>query len=348
MACRLVSKIYLSYSGGKFCYDAAMRNLTLRHLRTVRAIVREGSIAKASKGLGLTGPAVTLQLKQMEDELGLALFDRTNEGMRPTDAGRRLFDAAQAVDERLGQFADEIEALKGLSAGHLRLGAVSTAKYFAPKMMAAFMRSHPKIAITLSVGNREETIASLHDHEIDVALMGRPPKDFAVRAALFGDHPLVIIAPPDHPLAGARDISKEAIAREQFLIREPGSGTRISLEIFLSDIPGRLDSLGTEMGSNETIKQAVMAGLGIAFISAHTIAQEVELGRLVTLDVVGMPIRRQWYSVSRADRSLTPAMQAFETFLAKSGAQHLPLVARPYPLSAFPDLAAPAWAQETR
>ena len=113
----------------------------------------------------------------------------------------------------------------------------------------------------------------------------------------FGDHPLVIIAPPDHPLARARDISKERIAEEHFLIREPGSGTRISLEIFLSDVPGRLDDLGVEMGSNETIKQAVMAGLGIAFISAHTIASEVEAGRLVILDVVGMPIRRQWFAV---------------------------------------------------
>lgn len=312
-----------------------MRTLSLRQLRAVSAIHREGSIARASRVLGLTGPAVTLQLKQVEDEAGLALFDRTNEGMRPTDAGHAYIETAQAIEERLQQLQDELDALKGLGAGHLRLGAVSTAKYFAPRLMAAFKRANPGIDITLMVGNREETIASLRDHRIDIALMGRPPKDLPVRAAVFGDHPLVIIAPADHPLTHRRDISKEEIAAEHFLMREPGSGTRISLEIFLSDIPGRLDNLGTEMGSNETIKQAVMAGLGIAFISAHTIEQEVELKRLVTLDVVGMPIRRQWYSVSRADRNLSPAMHEFETFLAMNGAQYLPIVARPYPLSAF-------------
>jgi LysR family transcriptional regulator, low CO2-responsive transcriptional regulator len=312
-----------------------MRNLTLRQLRAVQTVMKEGSVARAAKVLGLTGPAVTLQLRQIEEESGLSLFDRTTEGMRPTDAGLVVVEAARAVDDRLRELSDRIDALKGVRAGRLRLGAVSTAKYFGPGLMAAFMRNHPNIEMTLTIGNRAETIRSLRDHEIDVALMGRPPKDFAVRSAVFGDHPLVIIAPAGHRLASRRDISKEEIAAEHFLIREPGSGTRISLEIFLSEIPGRLDSLGTEMGSNETIKQAVMAGLGVAFISAHTIAQELELGRLVMLDVAGMPIRRQWYSVSRADRSLSPPMRAFEDFLARSGAAHLPLVSRPYPASAF-------------
>ena len=152
-----------------------------------------------------------------------------------------------------------------------------------------------------------------------------------MRASAFGDHPLVIIAAPDHPLAKARDISKERIAEETFLIREPGSGTRISLEIFFADIPGRIDDLGIEMGSNETIKQAVMAGLGIAFISAHTIAMEVEFGRLAVLDVIGMPIRRQWFAVMRADRAISPAMATFHDFLMQKGAAHLPLLAKLYP-----------------
>ena len=211
---------------------------------------------------------------------------------------------------------------RACAAGSLRLGVVSTAKYFAPQLMAAFMKEYPDIDMRLAVGNRAETIASLKNHEVDIALMGRPPKDVPVRASAFGDHPLVIIAPPDHPLAKARDISKERIAEEHFLIREPGSGTRISLEIFLSGLPGRLDDLGIEMGSNETIKQAVMAGLGIAFISAHTIASEVEAGRLVILDVVGMPIRRQWFAVMRTDRAISPAMATFHDFLMRKGAMY--------------------------
>ena len=193
------------------------------------------------------------------------------------------------------------------------------------------MKEHPDIDMRLAIGNRAETIDRLKNHDIDIALMGRPAKEVPVRASVFGDHPLVIIAPPDHKLASVREISKERIAEEHFLIREPGSGTRISLEIFLSDVPGRIDDLGVEMGSNETIKQAVMAGLGIAFISAHTIAAETEAGRLVILDVVGMPIRRQWFSVMRSDHAISPAMATFHDFLMRKGAMYLPLFGKLYP-----------------
>jgi DNA-binding transcriptional LysR family regulator len=251
--------------------------------------------------------------------------------MRPTAAGLAFVDAAQAIEERLRLLEDQMDAIKGVRTGSLRLGVVSTAKYFAPSLMAAFMKEYPDIAMRLIVGNRAETIGNLKNHDLDIALMGRPAKDVPVRATAFGDHPLVIIAPPDHPLAKARDISKERIAEENFLIREPGSGTRISLEIFLSELPGRLDDPGVEMGSNETIKQAVMAGLGIAFISAHTIASEVEAGRLVILDVVGMPIRRQWFAVMRTDRAISPAMATFHDFLMRKGAMYLPLFGKLYP-----------------
>ena len=308
-----------------------MRNLTLKHFKAVQAIVGHGKIVNAARLLGLSPPAVTMQLRQLEEEIGLVLFDRTSEGMRPTAAGLAVVDAAQAIEERLRLLQDQMDAIKGVRSGSLRLGVVSTAKYFAPSLMAAFMKEYPDIDMRLAVGNRAETIASLRNHDVDIALMGRPPKDVPVRASAFGDHPLVIVAPPDHPMAATRDISKERIAEEHFLIREPGSGTRISLEIFLADVPGRIDDLGIEMGSNETIKQAVMAGLGIAFISAHTIASEVEAGRLVILDVVGMPIRRQWFAVMRVDHAISPAMATFHDFLMRKGAAHLPLVGRLYP-----------------
>ncbi|MGV8937325.1 MAG: LysR family transcriptional regulator [Allorhizobium sp.] len=310
-----------------------MRNLTLKHLRTTQAILKHKTIAAAANALGLTPSAITIQLKQIEEEAGILLFDRTHDGLRATQAGLAFIDAAQMIDERLNLLDDEINAIKGLRRGSLALGVVSTAKYFAPHLMATFLKEHPDIAITLVIGNRSDIIASLKSHEIDIALMGRPPKDLPLRSAVFGDHPLVMIAAPDHPLAKSRAITKEEIAREHFLVRERGSGTRISLEIFLSEVPGRLDELGTEMSSNETIKQAVMAGLGIAFISAHTIAMELEFGRLVMLDVIGMPIRRQWFSVMRTDRSLSPAMSAFQDFLRRRGAQCLPFFDRLYPES---------------
>lgn len=312
-----------------------MFNVTLRQIRTLQAIYASGKISSAAKELGLTAPAVTLQLKQVEEEAGTMLFDRTVGGMRPTDAGLAFIEAAQAIGERLRLLQDEVDAIKGIRKGTLRLGVVSTAKYFAPQLMAGFMKEFPDIDMTLATGNRQETIASLKNHEVDISLMGRPPKDVPVRAMVFGDHPLVIVARPDHPLARLRDISKERIAREHFLIRERGSGTRISLEIFLGEMPGRLDNLGAEMGSNETIKQAVMAGLGIAFISAHTVASELETGRLVILDVIGLPIRRQWFSISRSDRTRSPAMIAFEDFLLDKGAMYLPLLSTLYPDAAY-------------
>lgn len=308
-----------------------MRNLTLRQLRAIQAIATNGKIVNAARLLGLSPPAVTIQLRQAEEDAGIELFDRTAEGMRPTAAGLVFVDAAQMIEERLRLLEDQIDAIKGVRTGTLKLGVVSTAKYFAPRLMAAFMKEHPDIEMRLSIGNRAETIASLKNHDVDIALMGRPAKDIPVRASAFGDHPLVIIAPPEHPLAHMRDISKERIAQENFLIREPGSGTRISLEIFLGEVPGRLDDLGVEMGSNETIKQAVMAGLGIAFISAHTIASEVEAGRLVILDVTGMPIRRQWFAVTRSDHALSPAMATFHDFLMRRGAMYLPLFGKLYP-----------------
>lgn len=304
-----------------------MTEFSLRQLQVVAAIHRAGKIIHASKQLGLTQPAVSLQLQEAEARAGTPLFDRTPDGMRPTAAGEAVIDAALLIEERLRILSDEVAAVATGRKGRLRLGAVSTAKYFAPPMIAAFMREQPDVKVSLFVGNRAETINNLRDRRVDIALMGRPPQEFAVRSVLFGQHPLVVVAAPSHPLAGEKGISKERIAEESFLIRETGSGTRLALDMYLSDLPGRLDEPGTEMGSNETIKQAVMAGLGIALISSHTIALEMELRRLVVLDVEGLPIRRQWFQVSRADHVLTPAMTSFEDFLESRGKSFLPQVA---------------------
>ena len=307
-----------------------MRNLTLRQLRSVTAIGRHAKIVAAAGELGITPSAVTLQLQQLEHDTGLLLFDRTNTGMRATAAGLAVIDAARSIEERLRVLVDEIDAIKGVRRGSLRLGVVSTAKYFAPRLMAGFIAEYPDIEMRLFVGNRAETIERLKDHEIDIALMGRPPAGVPARAVVFGDHPLVIIAAPGHPLVGKRDITREEVARESFLMREPGSGTRISMEIFMRDVAGWLEKLAIEMDSNETIKQSVMAGLGVAFISAHTVAAEMETERLALLDVVGMPLRRQWYSVARSDRAMTPALGAFDEFLARQGARHLPFFKQLY------------------
>lgn len=301
-----------------------MRNLTLRQLRAVRAVMRHRKISAAAAQLGLTAPAVTLQIKEVERELGITLFDRTVDGVHPTFAGRAVVEAARMIEDRLEELSSDIDAIKGVRKGALTLGVVSTAKYFAPRIVASFMKLYPGINLQLMVGNRAEVVAALEARTVDMALMGRPPRDLPVRSVLIGDHPLVIVAAPDHPLAKERAISKDRIAREPFLVRETGSGTRSSLEFFFADIPDRLDRIGTEMGSNETIKQAVMAGLGVAFISAHVIELEMELHRLVILDVVGLPIHRQWFLVSRSDRTLAHALATFQDFLVARGTEFLP------------------------
>ncbi|GAC1613132.1 MAG: LysR family transcriptional regulator [Novosphingobium sp.] len=305
-----------------------MRQITLRQLRAVLAVNRLGTTNLAARELGLTPSAVTLQIQQAEAELESTLFDRTRDGFRATTAGVAVIAAAQAIDARLNQLADELIGVRTSGRGILRFGAVSTAKYFAPALAAAFMAEFPGIEVRLRIGNRASIVTDLAERNVDVALMGRPPWQVAVQSFLIGEHPLVIIAAPDHLLATDRHISKRRIAAETFLVREHGSGTRSSLELFFADVPGRTDRLGQEFGSNESIKQAAMAGLGVAFISAHTIATEVELGRLVILDVIDTPVRRQWFTVNLLDRSSSPAMTAFGDFISRRGAEFLPAVAR--------------------
>jgi len=303
-----------------------MRALTLRQLRAALAIDRLGKITLAAREIGLTPSAVTLQLQQAEAAAGAALFDRTRGGLRATDAGRAVIAAGQAIELRLAMLGEELTAIRGVGRGTLRLGAVSTAKYFAPRLMAAFLDEHPGIDLRLSIGNRAATIAALEQQEVDIVLMGRPPREMPVNTYLIGEHPLVMIAPPGHALAGARGITRAHLAEQPLLVREPGSGTRNSLDLFLGELAGQRPSRSTEFSSNETIKQAVMSGLGLALISAHTIALEAQLGLLVILDVVGTPIRRQWFSVSRADRALSPPMAAFRNFIGRRGREFLPVV----------------------
>ncbi|MDL2339905.1 MAG: LysR family transcriptional regulator [Pseudomonadota bacterium] len=306
-----------------------MHNLTLRQLRAVIAVNRLGKISLAAGEIGLTAPAVTLQIQQAEAEAGVPLFDRTSDGLRPTDAGTAVVQAALAIEERIGELGDQLDAVAGGRQGSLRLGAVSTAKYFAPQLVAAFMAEVPGVDLQLLIGNRAVTIDAIENRQVDIALMGRPPRHLPVQPTLIGEHPLVIIARPDHVLADKSRIRKSRIAQERLLVREQGSGTRISLELFLGDMPGRLENLDMEFSSNETIKQAVMAGLGLGFISAHTIAMEVEIGRLKILDVVGTPVRRQWFAVSRADRSASPTMIVFKDFIARRGRDFLPALVTP-------------------
>jgi DNA-binding transcriptional LysR family regulator len=300
-----------------------LARVTLRQLRAFAAVTASGSISAAAQALAVTPPAVSLQMRQLEDAAGLPLLDRSRGSMRPTDAGRVLLRSIAEIETALSASAEQFAALRGIERGRVAVGVVSTAKYFAPHALALFSREHPGIDVRLVVGNRGEVLAALRDMSIDFALTGRPPEDFPVDRGVIGDNPHIIVGPPEHPLAHERDVPLARLAGETFLLREEGSGTRALMQRLFSDA-GLSPNLGMEIGSNETVKQAVMAGLGIALLSAHTVSAELEDGRLVSFDIPGLPIVRQWYVTKKRERHLLPAAQALWDFFEKRSADYLP------------------------
>jgi DNA-binding transcriptional LysR family regulator len=296
-----------------------MRNATLRQLRTFTEVARRQSYTAAAKALHLTQPAVSMQVRQLEDAAGLPLVEQLGRRVHLTDAGRELLRYASGVTELLREAEDAMKALQGVGGGELQIAVTSTAKYFAPRLLAEFRRRHPEVRLRLAVSNREAVVRALTDNTVDLAVMGRPPRGLDTEAAAFAQHPIAVIAAPDHPLAGRRRLPLAALAGETFIIRERGSGTRAAMEhVFAERGFGARETL--EMSSNETIKQAVMAGMGIAFLSMHTIGLELRAGRLALLAVSGLPVMREWYVIHRRGKRLSPAAQAFKSFLLEQGA----------------------------
>lgn len=298
-------------------------NITLRQLRAIAALHKHGSVTRAAGELNVSPPAVTLQVKALEDQLGIRLVERGSGGMVLTQGGLVIADASARIEAVLREAEAALAAIAGAERGEVRVGIISTAKYYAPRALAAFAQAHPGIDLRLSVGNRGEIIDGLAHHMVDLAIMGRPPTDMKVIADEIGDHPHVVVAPPGHRLCGLRDIPVTELNGEVMLVREAGSGTRRLMETYFTEA-GIAPRIGMQIGSNETIKQSVMAGLGISFISAHTVDAEVTDGRLVLLDIVGLPIVRQWFAVHLAERAMMPAAAALLAFLRAQGNQFLP------------------------
>lgn len=297
-----------------------MRHVTLRMLRVFAAVARQSSVTAAAKELHLTQPAVTMQVKELERSCGAPLFERLGRRIYLTEAGRELAACAANVTENLRETQERLDALRGLKKGLLKLGAVSTAQYFAPALLAAFTRLHSDVNVRFSVGNREETVRHLAENEIDLAIMGRPPREIETLAEPFARHPLIIIAAPSHPLAGKRRVPLKKLESERFLIREEGSGTRASMERVFAQAQLTYQA-SMEMNSNETIKQTVIAGMGISFISAHTVGLELKARKLAALDVVGLPVVRDWFVIHRKDKRLSPIAAAFRRFVLENGSR---------------------------
>ena len=296
-----------------------MRSATLRQLRTFTEVARRLSFTAAAKSLHLTQPAVSMQVRQLEQAAGLPLLEQFGRRVHLTDAGRELLRYAAGISDLLREAEDAMKALQGVGGGELSLAVTSTAKYFAPRLLAEFRRSHPEARLRLAVSNREAVVRELTENTVDLAVMGRPPRGLDTEAAPFAKHPIGIIAAPDHPLAGRKRLPLERLAGETFIIRERGSGTRAAMEHVFAE-RGFKAGETLEMSSNETIKQAVMAGMGIAFLSMHTIGLELRAGRLALLAVNGLPVMREWYVIHRRGKRLSPAAQAFKSFLLEQGA----------------------------
>jgi molybdate transport repressor ModE-like protein len=297
----------------------SLRDVTLRQLRTLRAVAEAGSITGAARELHLTQPAVSMQIKELEDICGLALYERRGRGIVLTDAGRELAQTAAAVTETLRATQETLDAMRGIRTGVLRLAVVSTANSVVPQILSVFAGEYPDVTVQLRVGNRADVVDRLASNSCDLAIMGAPPSEVPTESAAFAEHPQVIVAAPDHPLAGRRRIRLEELARERFILREEGSGTRNAMENFFRE-RDFLYRPGMEASSNETIKQAVMAGMGISFISRHTISLELAAGRLIVLPVIGTPLKRSWRVIHRRGKRQSPTARVFREFLLRRGA----------------------------
>ncbi len=292
----------------------ALRHATLRQLQIFLTAAEQLSFVQTAKILHLTQPAVSMQMTQLAESAGTALFEKRGRKLHLTRAGETLLPYVQRIAQTMREASEEMDALTGVRHGKVTIGLVTTTRYFAPKLIAQFHSQHPEIELDVSIANRESVISQLENNQIDIAIMGRPPARIPVIAEAFAKHPHAIIAAPDHPLAGKKRITREQLANEGFITRESGSGTRYAMELFFTE--QELSPPITQvMTSNESIKQAVMAGMGLAFISLHTIALEYQTGNLVVLDVKGLPIMRTWYVLHLANKLLSPAANAFKQFI---------------------------------
>ncbi|NPT54409.1 LysR family transcriptional regulator [Paraburkholderia elongata] len=299
-----------------------LRSLTLRQLQIFVAAARHASFVRAAEELHLSQPGVSMQLKQLESIVGFPLFERINRQLTLTEVGDRLLHHASRILGEIKDAEDGLQALKGLDLGSISIGIISTSKYFLPKLLAQFVKQHPGVDVRISEGNRETLLGLLRDNAIDLALMGQAPRELDAISEPLAPHPYVIVASTGHPLRNEKRFDLQELRHETFLLREPGSGTRAVAERMFRDhlfTPAKV----TTLGSNETIKQAAMAGMGIGVLSLHTLSLELRSREIVLLDVLGTPIDRAWHIVHMTSKWLSPASQAYRTFLLENTSTYL-------------------------
>jgi len=297
-------------------------NITIRQLKIFEAVTQHLSYTRAAEILFLSQPAVSMQIKQLESEIGIPLFERLGKKLFLTEAGDELLIYARNITQQLVELNDVMDEMRGSEKGRLTIAVATTANYFALKLLGEFYKRFSGTTINLDVTNRESLLKHLNENTVDMVIMGQPPESMDVEATPFLDNPLVVIAPKGHELARQRTIPLSVLQQETFIMRERGSGTRIAMERFFEQSGYSISSV-MEMSSNEAINQAVEAGLGLGIVSQHTLELELALGRLEVLDVESFPIMRHWYLVHRHGKRLTSLMSAFKHLVIEDSAEIL-------------------------
>lgn len=297
-----------------------MLHITLRQLQVFESVARHLSYSRAANELHLTQPAVSMQIKQLEDNVSLPLFEQLGKRIYLTEAGRELYQYSRSISQQLADMEVALDELKGMERGKLNIAVVTTANYFAPHLLAKFCQRYKAVTVSLNVSNRETVLKQLADNLIDLAIMGQPPENLDIDSESFMENPLVVIAPPSHPLCHESRIPVKRLEDEIFLVRESGSGTRSAMERFFAAHKIKINK-GMETDTTEAIKQAVQAGMGLGIMSQHTAELELETNRLKVLDVQDFPIIRYWHVVNRKNKRLSGVANAFREFLLKEAAK---------------------------
>ncbi|MFO7579785.1 LysR family transcriptional regulator [Nitrosomonas halophila] len=300
-----------------------MSHITLHQLKVFESVARHSSFTRAAEELFLTQPTVSLQIKQLENLVGLPLFEQMGKRIYLTEAGQELYQYSRAIAQLIADMELALDELKGLERGKLNISVVSTANYFTPHLLAKFCQRYQGITVSLNVSNRENVLRQLADNLTDLAIMGQPPDGLDIVSESFMENPLVIIAPPNHSLCGQQKIPVKRLAQEVFLVREPGSGTRNAMERFFAEQQITINR-GMETDTSEAIKQAVQAGMGLGIMSRHTIELELITNRLKILDVQGFPIMRHWHIVHRKNKRFSNVAKTFKEFLLKEAPELMP------------------------
>ncbi len=295
-----------------------LRQITLHQLKVFEAAARHCSFTRAAEELFLTQPTISMQVKQLTQAVGIPLFEQVGKRLYLTDAGRELYKTCRDVFDQLSRFEMTIADMQGLKQGKLRLCVITTAKYVIPRLLGPFCQRYPGVDVALQVTNHEGVAERMAENLDDLYIVSEPPDHPEIEPYAFIENPLVVVAARNHPFVGRRQITLEELANEPFILREPGSGTRKTVQGLFDkynvDIRIKL-----EIGSNEAIKQAVASGLGVAVLSLHSLTLEGTFSQVTILDVEKFPIARQWYVIYPPGKQLSAIARTFFDYMQTEG-----------------------------